>query len=97
MVGTELILLKIGADGGLCEVCKEPPGSLKAICKSFYRRPPEAADSLVRPPWNVVQQCWMASAMAPEADLQGGAVSPRTDMGALGEFADAGMVYDSIG
>ncbi|KAJ4441567.1 hypothetical protein ANN_11423 [Periplaneta americana] len=55
------------------------------------RSPPEAADSLDRPPWNVVQRCWMASAMAPEADLLGGGVSPRADRGALGEFSEAGM------
>ncbi|KAJ4451041.1 hypothetical protein ANN_02477 [Periplaneta americana] len=29
---------------------------------SLYRRPPEAADYLDRPPWNVVQRCWMVSA-----------------------------------
>ncbi|KAJ4433690.1 hypothetical protein ANN_16001 [Periplaneta americana] len=52
---------------------------------------PEAADSLDQPPWNVVQRCWMASAMAPEADLVGGGVSPRTNREALGEFAEAGM------
>ncbi|KAJ4441530.1 hypothetical protein ANN_11386 [Periplaneta americana] len=63
---------------------EELPGSL-------YRRPPEAADSLDRPPWNVVKRRWMASAMAPEADLLGVEVSPRTDRGALGEFAEAGM------
>ncbi|KAJ4433241.1 hypothetical protein ANN_15500 [Periplaneta americana] len=60
--------------------------------RSLYRRCPEAADSLDRPPWMlVVQRCWMASAMAPEADLLEGGVSPRTD-GGLGEFAEAGMV-----
>ncbi|KAJ4439991.1 hypothetical protein ANN_08122 [Periplaneta americana] len=37
--------------------------------RSLYRRPPEAADSLDRPPWNVVKRRWMASAMAPQADL----------------------------
>ncbi|KAJ4432456.1 hypothetical protein ANN_21075 [Periplaneta americana] len=61
-------------------------------CRSLYRRPPEAADSLDRPPWNVVQRCWMASAMAPEADLLGEGVSPQTDRGALGEVAEAGMI-----
>ncbi|KAJ4435838.1 hypothetical protein ANN_18457 [Periplaneta americana] len=60
---------------------------------SLYRRPPEAVDSLVGSPWNVVQRCWMASAMAPEADLLGGGVSPRTNRGALGEVAGAGMIY----
>ncbi|KAJ4451612.1 hypothetical protein ANN_03081 [Periplaneta americana] len=51
-----------------------------------------AADSLDRPPWNVVQRCWMASAMTPEADLLWGRVSPRTDRGALGEFTEEGIV-----
>ncbi|KAJ4428782.1 hypothetical protein ANN_25775 [Periplaneta americana] len=55
--------------------------------KSLYRRPPEAADSLDRPPWIVVKRRWMASAMATEADVLGGGVSPRTDRGALGEIA----------
>ncbi|KAJ4446563.1 hypothetical protein ANN_13260 [Periplaneta americana] len=30
--------------------------------QSLYRRPPEAAGSLDRPPWNVVKRRWMASA-----------------------------------
>ncbi|KAJ4452021.1 hypothetical protein ANN_03535 [Periplaneta americana] len=62
-----------------------------ATCVS--ERSQEAADFLDRPPWNVVQRRWMASAMAPEADLLGGGVSPRTDRGALGEFAEAGMPW----
>ncbi|KAJ4434975.1 hypothetical protein ANN_23547 [Periplaneta americana] len=53
---------------------------------SLYRRPPEAADSLDRPPWNVAKRRRMASAMAPEADLLGGGVSPRTDRGAWGKL-----------
>ncbi|XP_069691895.1 uncharacterized protein [Periplaneta americana] len=61
--------------------------------ESLYRRPPKAANSLDRPPWNVVQRCWMASAMALEADLLGGGVSPRTYRRGLGEVAEAGMVY----
>ncbi|KAJ4433333.1 hypothetical protein ANN_15592 [Periplaneta americana] len=64
---------------------------LNGVTRSLYRRPPEAADCLDRPPWNVVKRCWIASAMAPEADLFGGGVSPRTDRGTLGEFAEAGM------
>ncbi|KAJ4439902.1 hypothetical protein ANN_08031 [Periplaneta americana] len=47
---------------GLCEGGNKPPGSLKAISKSLYRRPPEATGSLDRPPWNVVKRRWMASA-----------------------------------
>ncbi|KAJ4432156.1 hypothetical protein ANN_20772 [Periplaneta americana] len=62
----------------------------------LYRRPPEAADSLDRPPWNVAKRRWMASAMAPEADLLGGGVSPRTDREALGEVAEAGMENTEI-
>ncbi|KAJ4439986.1 hypothetical protein ANN_08117 [Periplaneta americana] len=58
---------------------------------SLYRRPPEAADSLDRPPWNVVQRWWMASAMAPEADLLGGGFR-LVPTGGLGEFAESGMV-----
>ncbi|KAJ4449092.1 hypothetical protein ANN_00487 [Periplaneta americana] len=69
---------------------KESPG--KTSTRSLYRRPPEAADSLVRSPWNVVKRRWMASAMAPGADLLGGGISPRTDRGALGEFSEAGML-----
>ncbi|KAJ4444761.1 hypothetical protein ANN_06558 [Periplaneta americana] len=65
--------------------------SINVDTKSLYRRPSEAADSLDRPPWNVVKRRWMASAMAPEADLRGGGVSPWTNRGALGEFAEAGM------
>ncbi|KAJ4441769.1 hypothetical protein ANN_11627 [Periplaneta americana] len=32
------------------------------VRRSLYRRPPEAAGSLDRPPWNVVKRRWMASA-----------------------------------
>ncbi|KAJ4427513.1 hypothetical protein ANN_25161 [Periplaneta americana] len=39
--------------------------------RSLYRRPPEAADSLDWPLWNLVKQHWMASVMASEADLLG--------------------------
>ncbi|KAJ4439900.1 hypothetical protein ANN_08029 [Periplaneta americana] len=71
---------------GLVSLIPNPaiPGSIPdqdELPGSLYRRPPEAADSLDRPPWNVVQRSWMASAMAPEADLLGGGVSPRTDGG----------------
>ncbi|KAJ4450346.1 hypothetical protein ANN_01766 [Periplaneta americana] len=67
----------------------------KKPTRSLYRRPPESADSLDRPPWNVrvVQRCWMTSAMALEADLLGGRVSSRTDRMALEEFSEAGMIY----
>ncbi|KAJ4449877.1 hypothetical protein ANN_01283 [Periplaneta americana] len=68
---------------GICEGGNEPPGSLKAISKSHYLRPPEVADPLDRPPWNVVQRCWMASVMTPEVDLLGAGVSPRTDRGGI--------------
>ncbi|KAJ4426809.1 hypothetical protein ANN_26608 [Periplaneta americana] len=70
-------------------------GILIAASLSLYRRPPEAADSLDQPSWNEVQRCWMASAMAPEADLLGRGVSPRTDRGALGECAEAGMIQET--
>ncbi|KAJ4451013.1 hypothetical protein ANN_02449 [Periplaneta americana] len=66
---------------GLCEGGNESPASLKAV----------TADSVYRPPWNVVKRRWMASTMAPEADLFGEGVSPRTDGGPWGEFAEAGM------
>ncbi|KAJ4437902.1 hypothetical protein ANN_13841 [Periplaneta americana] len=72
--------------------CKLDECTFTREVRSLYL-PSKAADSLDRPPWNVVQRCWMASAMAPEADLVWGGVSPRTDRGVLGEFAEAGIVY----
>ncbi|KAJ4451230.1 hypothetical protein ANN_02690 [Periplaneta americana] len=63
-----------------CVVCT----FVRDLVPSLYRGPPEAADSLDRPPWNVVQRCWMVRAMAPQADLLRGGVSPRTDRGGLG-------------
>ncbi|KAJ4443977.1 hypothetical protein ANN_05766 [Periplaneta americana] len=65
------------------------------IIKYFITLPaaPEAADTLDRPPLNIVERRWMASAMAPEADLLGEGVSPRTDRVAFEKFADAGIVY----
>ncbi|KAJ4432186.1 hypothetical protein ANN_20802 [Periplaneta americana] len=73
------------------QICNKE--TFSSFRRSLYRRPPEAADSLDRPPWNIVKRRWMTSAMAPEADLLGRGVSPRTDRGSLGEFAEAGMVY----
>ncbi|KAJ4446047.1 hypothetical protein ANN_12733 [Periplaneta americana] len=61
--------------------------------KSHYRRPPEAADSLDRPPWNVVQRCWMASAMSTRGGPTRGRGFISERQGALGEFAEAGLVY----
>ncbi|KAJ4441496.1 hypothetical protein ANN_11352 [Periplaneta americana] len=85
---------------GLASLTANPvvPGSISGqdeLPGSVYRRPPVTTDSLDRPPWNVVKRRWMASAMAPEADLLGGGVSPRTDRGALGEVAEAGMAKAS--
>ncbi|KAJ4436884.1 hypothetical protein ANN_17016 [Periplaneta americana] len=46
--------------------------------------------------WNVATRRGMASAMAPEEDLLGGGVSPRTDRGALGEVAEGLMHHEFI-
>ncbi|KAJ4434665.1 hypothetical protein ANN_23232 [Periplaneta americana] len=67
--------------GRMRPLIRSPNGPPTPPPLSLYRRPSEAADSLDRPPWYVVKRCWMASAMAAEAD------------GALEEFAEAGMMY----
>ncbi|KAJ4432578.1 hypothetical protein ANN_21201 [Periplaneta americana] len=65
--------------------------------RSLYRRLPKAADSLDRPPWNVVQRCWMASAMAPETDLLGKEfrLGPTGDFG--GNLPKQEWYMDSVG
>ncbi|KAJ4444293.1 hypothetical protein ANN_06085 [Periplaneta americana] len=66
------------------------------VDQSLYERPPEATGSLDRPPWNVVQRCWMVSAMAPEADLLGGGASLRTDRGAFGGISQSRNEHSSM-
>ncbi|KAJ4448461.1 hypothetical protein ANN_10477 [Periplaneta americana] len=76
---------------GFCEGGNEPPGSLKRVMEDGVRNKnitlqaaSEGADSLDRPPWIVAKRRWMTSAMAPEVDLLGGGVSPRTERGPWG-------------
>ncbi|XP_069669419.1 uncharacterized protein [Periplaneta americana] len=51
--------------------------------------PPEAADSLDRPPWMAMLDCFCNGTRG--GPTRGG-VSPRTDRGALGEIVEAGMI-----
>ncbi|KAJ4448335.1 hypothetical protein ANN_10350 [Periplaneta americana] len=61
--------------------------------KSLYRRFPEATGYLDRPPWNVVKRRWMASTTSTRGGPTRGRSFALDRQGALGEVAEAGMVY----
>ncbi|KAJ4431162.1 hypothetical protein ANN_19757 [Periplaneta americana] len=57
------------------------------------QRPPEAAGSLDRPPWNIAKRRWMASATSTRGGPTRGRSFASDRQGGLGEVAEAGRVY----